>query len=184
MGTRGGVGFRINGVDKVTYNHYDSYPECLGKNVLEFLKSCDLDELKGKVEKIELLKGIDVPTPELIEKAKEMGIIDLGVSNQSLDDLYCVMRGAQGDLNAYSELGYMVDGSDFLIDSLFCEYAYIVNFDDNVLECYKGFNHDPKGCDFIVCWIDDVDEELKKKLPQIIDLRKALSDIYSKHIRL
>jgi hypothetical protein len=39
----------------------------------------------------------------------------------------------------------------------------------------SNFNHDPKGCDFIVCWIDDVDEALKKKLPQIIDLRKALS---------
>lgn len=44
----------------------------------------------------------------------------------------------------------------------------------------SGFSHDPKGCDCIVCWIDDLDEEFKKKLPRIIDLRKALADIYSK----
>ena len=45
----------------------------------------------------------------------------------------------------------------------------------------SNFNHDPKGCDFIVCWIDDLDAELKKKLPKIIDLSKTLSSIYSKH---
>lgn len=44
----------------------------------------------------------------------------------------------------------------------------------------SSFNHDPKGCDYIVCWIDDLEDELKKKLPQIIDLRKSLSSIYSK----
>jgi len=44
----------------------------------------------------------------------------------------------------------------------------------------SNFDHDPKGCDFIVCWIDDLDEELKKVLPPTIDLRKALSSIYSK----
>ena len=34
------------------------------------------------------------------------------------------------------------DASDFLRDSLFCEYAYIINLDDNVLEFYEGFNGD------------------------------------------
>ena len=47
----------------------------------------------------------------------------------------------------------------------------------------SGFTHDPKGCDYIVCWIDDLDDELKKKLPPIIDLRKALSDIYRKSLQ-
>jgi hypothetical protein len=44
----------------------------------------------------------------------------------------------------------------------------------------SNFNHDPKGCDFIVCWIDDLEENMKKNLPQIIDLRKSLSNFYSK----
>lgn len=47
-------------------------------------------------------------------------------------------------------------------------------------------NHDPKGRDFIVCWVDDVegDEKLKKRLPEIIDLKKELSNfIYSKQPR-
>jgi len=44
----------------------------------------------------------------------------------------------------------------------------------------SSFNHDPKGCDYIMCWIDDLEDELKKNLPKIIDLRKELSSIYSK----
>lgn len=35
--------------------------------------------------------------------------------------------------------------SDFLANSLFCEYAYIINLDDNVLEFYTGFNQNPDG---------------------------------------
>jgi hypothetical protein len=31
----------------------------------------------------------------------------------------------------------------FLIDSLFCEWAYIINLDSGKLEIYHGFNHDP-----------------------------------------
>jgi len=47
----------------------------------------------------------------------------------------------------------------------------------------SNFNHDPKGCDFIICWIDDIEESLKKKLPAIIDLKNELSNIYSKQPR-
>ena len=38
MGTRGLYGFRKNGVDKTTYNHFDSYPDGLGADVIESLK--------------------------------------------------------------------------------------------------------------------------------------------------
>ena len=36
MGTRGALGFKINGEYKVTYNHFDSYMEGLGKEVISF----------------------------------------------------------------------------------------------------------------------------------------------------
>ena len=37
------------------------------------------------------------------------------------------------------------DNEAFLYDSLFCEYAYIINLDTGNLEFYKGFNTNPKG---------------------------------------
>lgn len=35
--------------------------------------------------------------------------------------------------------------NDFLFDSLFCEYAYIINLDEGVLEFYIGFNKNPEA---------------------------------------
>ena len=61
-------------------------------------------------------------------------------------DFYCLLRKAQGDLNAYkTDLKYMIDSKEFLGNSLFCEYAYIINLDKNVLEFYKGFNKVPQN---------------------------------------
>jgi hypothetical protein len=38
----------------------------------------------------------------------------------------------------------------------------------------SGFNHDPKGSDFIICWNNDISEEQSKKLPRIISLEEFL----------
>jgi|DewCreStandDraft_4_1066084.scaffolds.fasta_scaffold02608_3 hypothetical protein len=38
----------------------------------------------------------------------------------------------------------------------------------------SGFDHDPKGCDYIVCWENDLDIESTKNLPEIISLKKYL----------
>ena len=57
-----------------------------------------------------------------------------------------MLREAQGDLTPYLKgLKYMVDNKTFLTDSLFCEYAYIINLDTGKLEFYTGFNKDPKA---------------------------------------
>lgn len=139
MGTRGAVGFRANGKDKVGYNNFDSYPGGLGAEVLEFIQGSNLAELKTAAERIILVDTSIAPTPEQIKDCKPW--TDLGVSNQSTSDWYCLLRGAQGDLGAYTKgLKYMSDSSDFLLDSLFCEYAYIINTDEQVLEFYSGFN--------------------------------------------
>ena len=52
MGTRGLYGFRKNGKDKITYNHWDSYPEGLGQNVLNFVKETSIEELNSIYDKI------------------------------------------------------------------------------------------------------------------------------------
>ena len=39
MGTSGAIGFVVDGKEFVAYNHFDSYPENLGKEVVEFIRS-------------------------------------------------------------------------------------------------------------------------------------------------
>jgi hypothetical protein len=61
------------------------------------------------------------------------------------DENYWRLRDSQGNIGLLlcGALSEMIDNADFLQDSLFCEWAYIINLDDNVLEVYKGFNTDP-----------------------------------------
>jgi len=143
MGTRGAIGFFVNGKTKVTYNHFDSYPSGVGLDVLEFAEGNTWSDLTDMAEGIEMLEQESNPSEELKEKAKQLGIYDDKVGLQTDGDLYCLLHGAQGNLDTYAKLGAMVDDESFLGDSLFCEWAYIINVDDGVLEVYIGGNKKP-----------------------------------------
>lgn len=142
MGTRGCYGFRKNGIDKFTYNHFDSYPDGLGRDILSFCKHTSLAEMNEIYDRIILVNENDEPTSEQIAECSYWFNGD--VSNRTPEDWYCLLRNAQGDLNAYKTgLKYMIDNHDFIQDSLFCEYAYIINLDTKKLEFWKGFQHKP-----------------------------------------
>ena len=83
MGTRGLYGFRKNGKDKVTYNHWDSYPEGLGIEVIRFCNRHSIEGLRNLYDKIVLIDEESTPTPKQIEWAKEHGLYDPTVSNRS-----------------------------------------------------------------------------------------------------
>ncbi len=144
MGTRGAIGFWKDGEHKVTYNHFDSYPDGLGNDVLTFVNKYTVNELNMAFEKIKLIEEGSKPTEEQIKQCEKY--TDLAVSNQSTTDWYCLLREAQGDLEAYANAGFMPNNQEFLNDSLFCEWAYIINLTNDVLEVYKGFQQSkPEG---------------------------------------
>ena len=72
MGTRGAWGFKLNGENKITYCHFDSYPSGLGMDVVKTLTKIinenKMDSLKEKVSKLILVTEKEKPTKELIEK--------------------------------------------------------------------------------------------------------------------
>jgi len=139
MGTRGAVGFRSENQDRVQYNHFDSYPSGLGQDVLTFISKSNIDDLQKIASSIQLVNQDDVPSQSQIEDCQKW--TDLTVGEGTNESWYCLLRNAQGNLKAYAEgLKYMLDAHDFLIDSLFCEYAYIINVDTKELEIYSGFN--------------------------------------------
>lgn len=148
MSTRGSIGFRHNGQDYLTYNHCDSYPESLGVEALELTKSLVKDPgIKWVRKMLDDVKAVSIdspkPTAEDIQALKPY--THTGVGEQSEEDWYCLTRGLQGNLKEMLRCGYMLVNNDFIYDSLFCEYAYIINLDEEVLEVYKGFNQGRPG---------------------------------------
>lgn len=151
MGTRGLYGVRKNNIDKCTYNHFDSYPDGLGKDFITFIKNCSNQELNKFFEKIKLVNVKDAPSVEDINICVNSGYYNKSVSNQTVEDWYCLLRNLQGNFNEYEKLIkndapviYMTDEISFIKDSLFCEYAYILDLDEKVLEYYEGFQKTPQ----------------------------------------
>jgi hypothetical protein len=144
MGTRGFTGVVIDGEAKFAYQQFDSYPEGVGVGVLEYLRGLEpggWEKVAVKAQDLKMIPDDAEPPIEMVEKAREMDIINLGVASQSESDAYCVARGAQGDLEKILELGYAVSYDNWPGDSLFCEWGYLVNFDEMTLEVYEGFQH-------------------------------------------
>lgn len=119
MSTRGAWGFVIDGVEKVTYNHFDSYPQSLGRTVLDFLRRASLDEVRESAAALRVVDPQSKPTPEDVERL--LSLADTRVSTQSLDEWYVLLRKAQGEPLATLAAGVIVDGSSFPLESLWCE---------------------------------------------------------------
>lgn len=145
MGTRGAFGFTINGIDKVSYNQFDSYYEGRGLDTVRALRT--ILKTHGEAWLRERVAALKVVTDEMKPTAKDIAALapwtDLNVSEQSTQDWYCLTRKAHGDIQAILEMGYLRDAKSFLSDSLFCEYAYLINCDTRKLEVYRGFQKKP-----------------------------------------
>jgi len=145
MGNRGAYGFRIDGQEKVTYEHGQSYPESLGKKVLLYLAKTPIDQIKQVAKKIILVnEHEDKPTIEQIEKYKKYSNLEIGENR--LDCWRNLLYYTRSNLSLYHlDVEHMIDYSWFLGDSLFCEWGYIINLDNETLEVYVGFNKNPNA---------------------------------------
>ena len=155
MGTRGVIGFRIDDKDKVMYNHMDSYPEYLGVKILEDIdeiisldvsktvKETRINKLKENVRNIRLVEEEEKNlSPVDIEWAKQHGFANFNVGGKEIS-WYQLLRGLQGNLIDCLKHSVMLDAKDFIKDSLFCEWGYIINLDSLELEVWEGFQREP-----------------------------------------
>lgn len=145
MGTRGFLGVVAGGTEKISYNHFDSYPEALGAAVYEtvsrWMKTGESELRHAQAHELRLVTQDTLPTPEQIELLRPLA--DQGVSTRDLSDWYVLLRRSQGDIDAILDTGYMLDAGDFPLDSLFCEWGYLIDFDAIKLEVYQGFQTQP-----------------------------------------
>lgn len=151
MSTRGVYGFRKDGVDKLTYNHFDSYPSGLGADILKFLKNTTPEMLEKYFNSIVMVHADDAPDEEQREVLSKYytAYVNGATDIADIDDWYCLLYRLQGDLEACAGLVdksvpvFMIDSHGFIKESLICEYGYVINLDEQVLEFWKGFQMKP-----------------------------------------
>ena len=141
MGTRGAYGFIVDGKTKISYNHSDSYPSGLGKDIINFISRNRLAIIQKFAKSIKMVDSSKQPTAPQLKKLVALGIVEPDNKNEWYD----ILREFQGNLQQSFENQniFMTDEPNFVLDSLMCEYAYIINLDDGILEFYEGFksNH-------------------------------------------
>jgi len=143
------------------------------------------EKLRDVASKIILVDPNSKPSPELIERYWKY--VDTNVSEQTVEEWYCLLRHTQGDLTPYNDdLEHMIDNHEFLHNSLFCEWAYIINVDTGKFEAYQGFNKDPSAPGRYASSSRKGDEEyqgvaLIKEIP-IVDIKENRIDDFVKEL--
>lgn len=149
MSTRGLYGFRKGGIDKTTYNHSDSYPEWLGEKISKFCAAVTPEQMSDFFDRIIMVDEESTPTKEQQDYCIAAVWYNPYVGEKSPAHWYNLLRELQGNMPALDKAVrsdadfYMIDSSEFIKDSLFCEYAYIVNLDTGMLEFWVGFQKEP-----------------------------------------
>lgn len=132
MGTRSSIMVIHKDEIKISqYSQWDGYPTGVGKSILDILNDQNFDIIKFKQN----LDNINPLTSEEIKSINE---------DSNWPSKYPQFNRETGP----DILKMILDGkidkvlllSDFVYDSLFCEWAYVIDLDKELLEIYKGFN--------------------------------------------
>jgi len=146
MGTRHLTMITLNGKRMVAnYGQWDGYPTGQGYTIADFLGGLTktrLDSFKKKVAVIKPIKDAEIE-PYWIACGANAGsdFITLDVSDKFRNRYPEFSRDTGADILWLIHWGIVdktVLSEDFLKDSLFCEYAYDIDLDKQVVRFYNG----------------------------------------------
>jgi hypothetical protein len=140
MGTRNLIVAQVGGEYKIAqYSQWDGYPSGQGVTVLNFLRSANVENLKKAVSECQWITGEEIESINTQIKTLPSGY-------DWKKDYPELSRDTGGDIFniiLFSGKRKLKNDIDFAKDSLFCEWAYVVDFDKNTFEIYQGFNQQP-----------------------------------------
>ena len=149
MGTRNLTVVVKGGVPKVAqYGQWDGYPEGQGTTILAFLSdTTNTDALRVVVDKVEFISSerhdeiLAREAPDILAKKyinqEESDRLDVIFPSMSRDIGGKILELLVSSDNPRSL--WLHDSFDFGKDSLFCEWAYVVDLYADSLDVYKGF---------------------------------------------
>lgn len=136
MGTRHMIAVVNEGKYRVAqYGQWDGYPSGQGVNILKFLINGNVDALKTNSLKCsfisesnytDLVKDYENSVSEFFKQYPQF-------NRDTGSDILELVANADSGLQLW-------DDYKFAADSLFCEWAYVIDFDKNTFEVYEGFN--------------------------------------------
>lgn len=164
MGTRGLTMVVSDGEYRIAqYGQWDHYPSGQGVTVLDFChqhmtNAADVDKFRNNLRDI---CWVDESNVEQIRKAQDEGRYEAFpylTRDHGAAILSCVLAypDQKPSLCAKTSFGspdwglapgradlILKNSLDFIKDSLFCEWAYVLDLDKMQLEVYEGFNDSP-----------------------------------------
>jgi len=148
MGTRNLTMVVADGKTRIAqYGQWDGYPSGQGVKALDFLLKADLDAFKTKVLKCRWFSAYK--KRELKKFMESIGSKDGWVTMEQAakyNQKYPMLGRDNGAEilnlvnNSTDKVIWLHDESGFAADSLFCEWAYVIDLDKRTFEVYKGFN--------------------------------------------
>lgn len=144
MGTRHVVTVILDGAVKVAqYGQWDGYPTYTGVKIQEFLRAVNLNVFSDKIAKVSWYTKDEINAAWKDAGADDSGWVSMDVSNRlekkhpelsrntGVDVLWLI---AQGKVNKLS------DQSDFTKDTVWCEYHYVIDLDNQAVAIYSSGN--------------------------------------------
>ena len=149
MGTRHLIAVQLDGEYKIAqYGQWDGYPEGKGVDVLHFLRN-RMDEEKFKVA---LRRSSFISDKALNKLGKACGLqadgmillTDMDTMKRHHPEFHRDTSAKILDLVQSRPNGMQLENSiRFAADGLFCEWAWVIDFDKRTFEGYRGFGSDP-----------------------------------------
>lgn len=131
------------------YCQWDGYPTGQGAEICDFLgRKGNIERLKEKIANLKYISEDE--WNEAWEKAgqpRDTKLVKSVVSAKFRElfpeltrdiggEILQIIADSEGELKTLNDI-------EFAADSLFCEWAYVIDFDKNVFEIYRGFNRKP-----------------------------------------
>lgn len=149
MGTRG-LTCVVKDHDYVMakYNQFDSYPNGSGADLLKVLKTVGVETIKSLIDNLGKVSEAELELADTYTKIVQ--VTDKHGYVMDEPEWKQIWPWFTREWNGADVLEYLSNNPTkrintlmyeaFAGDSLFCEWAYVVDFDENTFEVYKGVN--------------------------------------------
>ena len=135
MGTRHLTIVKFGGEYKVAqYGQWDGYPSGQGVTVLEFIRNIvDSNLVNEFAYKVKNCRWITEEEAATIEEDRNWPNKYPELSRDAGAEILQMVMNSENGL-------VLANSIDFAADSLFCEWAWLIDLDAGIFEAYEGFN--------------------------------------------